>query len=88
MRNYIYNNVKTVLVIFLIVLILFASEHIKYESRIVTILNHSITSDKYGEPKYNTIVMYRNGNMKSLVGLEYYMRPVGETMIIDELVWR
>jgi len=88
MRNYIYNNVKTVLVIFLIVLILFATQHIKYESRIVTILNHSITSDEYGEPKYNTIVMYKNGNMKSLVGLEYYMRPVGETMIIDELVWR
>lgn len=88
MRNYIYNNVKTVLVIFLIVLILFATQHIKYESRIVTILNHSITSDEYGEPKYNTIVMYRNGNMKSLVGLEYYMRPVGETIIIDELVWK
>lgn len=88
MRNYIYNNVRTVLIIFLIVLILFASQHIKYESRIVTILSHSITSNQDGEPKYNTIVMYRNGNMKSLKGLEYYMRPVGETMIIDELVWK
>lgn len=88
MRNYIYNNVRTVLIIFLIVLILFASQHIKYESRIVTILNHSITSNQDGEPKYNTIVMYRNGNMKSLEGLEYYMRPVGETIIIDELVWK
>lgn len=88
MRNYIYNNVRTVLIIFLIVLILFASQHIKYESRIVTILSHSITSNQDGEPKYNTIVMYRNGNMKSLEGLEYYMRPVGETIIIDELVWK
>ena len=88
MRNYIYNNVKTVLIIFLIVLIVFAAQNITYESKVVTVLNHSVTSDVYGEPKYNTIVMYRDGSMKSLEGLEYYMRPVGETMIVKRLAWK
>lgn len=51
-----------------------------------TVLSHDITSNKYGDRTYITIVRTDDGYIEEKTGLSYYAVPVGDKIKIE--VWR
>lgn len=47
-----------------------------------TILEHTITADRYGERTYVTVVKTDDGYVQELTGMSFYGIPVGKTITI------
>ena len=45
-----------------------------------TILEHHVTFDKHGDPKYITLISFEDGYIRTKGGLDYYVRPIGSTV--------
>lgn len=50
-----------------------------------TILDHTVTSDRYGDRTYITIVKTEDGYIQELTGLLYYTIPKGEKITLKVL---
>jgi hypothetical protein len=44
------------------------------------VINHNITSDRFGNIVYYTVAKFNDGNLRSLNGLGYYVKPIGSTI--------
>lgn len=47
-----------------------------------TVLDHTVTSDRYGDRTYITIVRTEDGYIRELTGLKYYTIPEGDKINI------
>lgn len=47
-----------------------------------TVLDHAVTSDKFGDRTYITIVRTEDGYIQELIGLKYYTIPEGDKINI------
>ena len=47
-----------------------------------TVLDHVVTSDKFGDRTYITIVRTEDGYIQELIGLKYYTIPEGDKINI------
>lgn len=63
---------KAILLLF--VLLSFGCETVEINAKV---LSHELVSDQRGERIYITIVKTEDGRYKELVGLKYYVVPVG-----------
>jgi hypothetical protein len=45
-----------------------------------TVLSHHTTSDRYGEIEYYTVARFEDGYIRSMEGLQFYVKPVGSTV--------
>lgn len=83
-----YKRNRLLLILGIGLFLIFLISHLESKEYKVTVLSHSITSDRDGRPRYNTIIMYKDGSVQSKVGLDLYMIPVGETTVIKILEWK
>lgn len=47
------------------------------------ILEHNVTSNKYGERTYSTIIKCNDGYIREKVGLDYYVIPIGNSTKVE-----
>jgi len=45
-----------------------------------TVLSHHTTSDKDGDIEYYTVARFEDGRIRSMSGLNFYVKPVGSTI--------
>jgi hypothetical protein len=65
----------------LVCIVYFFTHHTKEVVYRGTILEHHVTFDKYGDPKYITIASFEDGYVRTMEGLDHYVRPIGSTII-------
>jgi hypothetical protein len=61
----------------IIYLFIYHTEEASYKG---TVLEHYVTFNKYGDPKYFTIASFDDGYIRTLQGLDYYVRPIGSSV--------
>lgn len=50
-----------------------------------TVLSHNVTSDKWGDATYRTVIQCEDGNIVQRVGLKFYSIPVGNRCKLEKL---
>lgn len=68
--------------ILLVIITLFCLGCAKEVEVKATILDHTVTSDRYGDRTYITIVRTEDGYIRELTGLKYYTIPEGDKINI------
>lgn len=68
--------------ILLVIITLFCLGCAKEVEVKATILDHTVTSDRYGDRTYITIVRTEDGYIRELTGLKYYTIPEGNKINI------
>jgi len=66
----------------LLVISLFCLGCVKEVELKSTVLDHVVTSDRYGDRTYITIVRGEDGYIRELTGLKYYTIPKGSNVNI------
>jgi hypothetical protein len=64
----------------LVCIVYFFTHHTKEVVYRGTVLEHHVTFDKHGHPRYITLMSFENGYIRTKEGLDYYVRPVGSTV--------
>jgi hypothetical protein len=44
------------------------------------VISHNVTSDRHGDVRYYTVARFEDGTIRSISGLEYYVKEVGSTV--------
>lgn len=44
------------------------------------VLSHNVTSDRAGNARYFTVVRFEDGTVRSISGLNFYVKEIGETV--------
>ena len=44
------------------------------------VLSHNVTSDRAGNARYYTVARFEDGTIRSISGLKFYVKEVGETV--------
>jgi len=70
-------------IILLFTLVLIISGCMKGTKVKATVLEHAITSDRYGDRTFTTVVKTSDGYIQELTEIEYYGIPVGKTFTIE-----
>lgn len=70
---------KKILLVIITLFCLGCMEEVEIKS---TVLDHIVTSDRYGDRTYITIVRSEDGYIRELTGLKYYTIPKGSNINI------
>jgi hypothetical protein len=60
------------------------------ESKIVNgvVLEHGVTSDKYGDRTYITIIKTDDGFIEEKTGLNWYVTPINQNVKVEVYRWK
>ena len=75
-------SLKTFIIVMVAALLLAAYLYIRSVTITVTgtIIEHNTTSDRNGRIQYYTVARFNDGRLRSIEGLDYYVKPVGSTI--------
>jgi hypothetical protein len=73
------------IIILSVTFIVLFTEKVRYTGKVK---EHFITSNKAGDPTYNTVALFDDGYYRTLTGLSYYMVPVNGTVYYEIRVFK
>ena len=92
MITFIKNNFGELFISCLVIMIIvtFVANLYYRESKIVNgvVLEHGVTSDKYGDRTYITIVRTDDGFIEEKTGLNWYVTPINQNVKIEVYRWK
>ena len=92
MITFIKNNFGELLIscVVIIVIAIFAVNLYYRESKIVNgvVLEHGVTSDKYGDRTYITIIKTDDGFIEEKTGLNWYVIPINQNVKVEVYRWK
>lgn len=92
MITFIKNNFGELLISCLVIIVIatFAVNLYYRESKIVNgvVLEHGVTSDKYGDRTYITIIKTDDGFIEEKTGLNWYVTPINQNVKIEVYRWK
>jgi len=77
--------VAMVITFFVVAFIKGCTKEVTYKG---VVMSHAITSDRYGDIHYHTIASFDDGIIRRLVGLKYYIIPVGSKVSYTERIYK
>jgi len=92
MITFIKNNFGELLISCLVIMVIatFVVNLYYRESKIVNgvVLEHGVTSDKYGDRTYITIIKTDDGFIEEKTGLNWYVTPINQNVKIEVYRWK
>lgn len=92
MITFIKNNFGELLISCLVIMVIatFVINLYYRESKIVNgvVLEHGVTSDKYGDRTYITIIKTDDGFIEEKTGLNWYVTPINQNVKIEVYRWK
>lgn len=92
MITFIKNNFGELLISCLVIMVIatFVANLYYRESKIVNgvVLEHGVTSDKYGDRTYITIIKTDDGFIEEKTGLNWYVTPINQNVKIEVYRWK
>jgi hypothetical protein len=92
MITFIKNNFGELLISCLVIMVIatFVVNLYYRESKIVNgvVLEHGVTSDKYGDRTYITIIKTDDGFIEEKTGLNWYVTPINQQVSIKVHRWK
>ena len=87
MKRYIFYHLSEIIILLVIILTISLSVYLvsKVEHKKVrgVVVSHNVTSDKYGNRTYSTLVKTEDGYIQEVTDLNVYAIPVGKAVIIE-----
>ena len=75
--------IAALLLITLVGIIIYESVTTENKSMGAVVLEHNVTSDRYGDRTYTTIIRTDDGFLIEKEGLNYYVIPIGNRITIE-----
>ena len=92
MITFIKNNFGELFISCLVIMVIvtFVANLYYRESKIVNgvVLEHGVTSDKYGDRTYITIIKTDDGFIEEKIGLNWYVTPINQNVKIEVYRWK
>ena len=92
MITFIKNNFGELLISCLVIMVIvtFVVNLYYRESKIVNgvVLEHGVTSDKYGDRTYITIIKTDDGFIEEKTGLNWYVTPINQNVKVKVYRWK
>ena len=92
MITFIKNNFGELFISCLVIMVIatFVANLYYRESKIVNgvVLEHGVTSDKYGDRTYITIIKTDDGFIEEKTGLNWYVTPINQNVKIKVYRWK
>ena len=92
MITFIKNNFGELFISCLVIMIIvtFVANLYYRESKIVNgvVLEHGVTSDKYGDRTYITIIKTDDGFIEEKTGLNWYVTPINQNVKVKVYRWK
>jgi hypothetical protein len=92
MITFIKNNFGELFISCLVIMIIvtFVANLYYRESKIVNgvVLEHGVTSDKYGDRTYITIIKTDDGFIEEKTGLNWYVTPINQNVKVEVYRWK
>jgi hypothetical protein len=92
MITFIKNNFGELLISCLVIMVIatFVVNLYYRESKIVNgvVLEHGVTSDKYGDRTYITIIKTDDGFIEEKTGLNWYVTPINQNVKVEVYRWK
>ena len=92
MLTFIKNNFGELLISCLVIMVIatFVVNLYYRESKIVNgvVLEHGVTSDKYGDRTYITIIKTDDGFIEEKTGLNWYVTPINQNVKVEVYRWK
>jgi hypothetical protein len=92
MLTFIKNNFGELFISCLVIMIIvtFVANLYYRESKIVNgvVLEHGVTSDKYGDRTYITIIKTDDGFIEEKTGLNWYVTPINQNVKVEVYRWK
>lgn len=92
MITFIKNNFGELFISCLVIMVIvtFVANLYYRESKIVNgvVLEHGVTSDKYGDRTYITIIKTDDGFIEEKTGLNWYVTPINQNVKIEVYRWK
>jgi hypothetical protein len=92
MITFIKNNFGELFISCLVIMIIvtFVANLYYRESKIVNgvVLEHGVTSDKYGNRTYITIIKTDDGFIEEKTGLNWYVTPINQNVKVEVYRWK
>ena len=92
MITFIRNNFGELFISCLVIMVIatFVANLYYRESKIVNgvVLEHGVTSDKYGDRTYITIIKTDDGFIEEKTGLNWYVTPINQNVKIEVYRWK
>jgi hypothetical protein len=92
MITFIKNNFGELFISCLVIMIIvtFVANLYYRESKIVNgvVLEHGVTSDKYGNRTYITIIKTDDGFIEEKTGLNWYVTPINHNVKVEVYRWK
>lgn len=92
MITFIRNNFGELFISCLVIMVIatFVANLYYRESKIVNgvVLEHGVTSDKYGDRTYITIIKTDDGFIEEKTGLNWYVTPINQNVKVKVYRWK
>ena len=92
MITFIKNNFGELFISCLVIMVIatFVANLYYREGKIVNgvVLEHGVTSDKYGDRTYITIIKTNDGFIEEKTGLNWYVTPINQNVKIEVYRWK
>ena len=92
MITFIKNNFGELLISCLVIMVIatFVVNLYYRESKVVNgvVLEHGVTSDKYGDRTYITIIKTDDGFIEEKTGLNWYVTPINQNVKVEVYRWK